>query len=305
MTFRYNEMDNEIRSLTLKNRLSLIPQALLYHYTGPQALIGILREKELWATNTNFLNDFTELYEASNTAKNVIENIVRRPDEVDEEEKAVLDQMHELLSGSVAKRFYVCSFTEDRDSLPQWRAYCPRSGGYAIGFPSKHLASLARELGWIFVKCVYDHTDKYQIVSETVNSYVNEFRQQRAKQNSNGDFVKNLVWRFYQHLAQIGGAIKHSAFEKESEWRLISPPIPEQDQRIEFRTGVSSVVPYYRFPLVTQQNPNLAKHEDQNLMLRCGPTPHMNEAQQAAQFILTRYLGGAAHGGSDVPFNGW
>lgn len=296
-------MDAEIRSPFLVERLKLKPPPLLYHYSGPQAVIGILKNKEIWATNTSFLNDFNELYEASNTAKNVIENILRRGG-VDKDESDILDRMHQS-AASAAKRYYVCSFTEVGDSLSQWRAYSPNSGGYAIGFPSAHLLDLAREAGWMLVKCVYDNHEKYRIVTEVINSYLSEFNEKRAPGGIDEEMVKDIVWRFYQHLAQIGGAIKHNSFSEEIEWRLISPNIPEENDRIEFRPGVSSVVPYYRFALETEQSPNLAKHGEQTLVLRCGPTPHRREAAQAAQFILKRYLCGAAHGNSGIPFKGW
>jgi len=296
-------MDAEIRSPFLVERLKLQPPPLLYHYSGPEAVIGILKNKEIWATNTSFLNDFNELYEASNTAKNVIENMLRRGG-IDKGESDILEKMHNS-AGSAAKRYYVCSFTEVGDSLSQWRAYCPVSGGYAIGFPSAHLLDLAKETGWMLVKCVYDHAEKYRIVTEVVNSYLSEYRKESASGSIEEDKAKDIVWRFYQHVAQIGGAIKHRSFSEENEWRLISPNIPEQNNRIEFRPGVSSVVPYYRFPLETEQNSNLAKHGEQTLVLRCGPTPHRHEAAQAAQFILTRYLGGAGHGNSEIPFKGW
>lgn len=293
-----------IHSPTLAARLKLNPPPLLYHYTSPNGLIGILRAKELWATNTSFLNDFNELVEATNTAKNAIWNMLNRRG-LTSGEVSLLEEMRQQ-AGSAAKRYYVCSFSEDGDSLSQWRAYCPNSGGYAIGFPSRQLAALASELGWFFVKCVYEHEEKYGIINDTVLSFLNEYRTHISEQAREEEFTRNLVWRFCQHLAQIGGAIKHRAFSNEREWRLISPNIPEQDNGVEFRAGVSSVVPYYRFPLVTATNPNLLKFEDQSLVLRCGPTPHPHQAQQAAQFILTRYLGtGAFHGGSDVPFKGW
>jgi len=296
-------MDCEIKSPFLVERLKLKPPTLLYHYSGPQAVIGILKNKEIWATNTSFLNDFNELYEASNTAKNVIENLLRQ-EGVDNDEFEVLEKMRQS-AGSAAKRYYVCSFTEEGDSLSQWRAYCPKSGGYAIGFPSAHLFDLAREMGWMLVKCVYDNSEKYRIVREVINSYLAEYRDKRTSGNIDEETVKNIVWRFYQHLAQIGGVIKHNSFSEENEWRLISPNIPEKTERIEFRPGVSSVVPYYRFPLKTEKSSNLAKHGNQALVLRCGPTPHRTEATQAAQFILERYLGGAGTSISQIPFKGW
>jgi len=36
-----------------------LPEAI-YHYTSPEALTGIVRDKQLWATNIRYLNDSQE-----------------------------------------------------------------------------------------------------------------------------------------------------------------------------------------------------------------------------------------------------
>ena len=187
------------------------------------------------------------------------------------------------------------------DSLLHWQAYCSGSGGYAIGFPSKHLSGLALEKSWYLAKCIYGHTEKYSVLTEVINSFLEEFRLLPIPEGQEGDLSKDLVWRFSQHLAQIGTVIKSDAFSAEAEWRLISPVVPDHDERLAFRSGIMGIVPYYRFPLLTELNPHLARCEDAQLVLRCGPTNERFQTQHAAQTILSRYLGGASYGGSDVP----
>ena len=291
--------DLSIRSSTLAENLKCSPPSLVFHYTSASGVIGILDSKEMWATNVSFLNDANELVEAANVAKNIIENMINRGGYLDQE----LTLLHAMkkIAGSAPRRYYVCSFSEVGDSLLHWRAYCPTLGGYAIGFPAKHLSKLATEQGWYFVKCVYDNNEKYRIISEIIDSFIHDFRKQGSQPVVGNEQVKHLSWQFAQYLAQIGATIKHGAFSSEAEWRIISPRIHDEDARIGFRSRLAGIVPYCRFALVTKMNPHLAKHEDQHLVLRCGPTNERHQAQHAAQMILTRYLGGAAHGGSDVP----
>ena len=287
------------RSITLKNNMNCPIPPLVFHYTSANGAIGILASKEMWATNVSFLNDEQEIIEVINGAKHAIGNMIER-NNYSNQELNLLNEMRKA-ADSAARRCYVMSFSEDEDSLLHWQAYCPNPGGYAIGFPSKHLSNLAREQGWYFVKCVYDHNEKYRIVSEIITSYIEEFRELYPSSIVHNNLVKDLSWQFAQYLAQIGVAVKHEAFSREAEWRIISPQISDNDTRIGFRPGFGGVVPYYRFPLITENHPNLARHENQNLVLRCGPTNERRQAQFAAQMILERYLNGAACAISDVP----
>jgi len=36
------------------------PEGLLYHYTNQKGLLGILKEKCIWATHLRYLNDMSE-----------------------------------------------------------------------------------------------------------------------------------------------------------------------------------------------------------------------------------------------------
>ena len=291
--------DLGIRSGTLAEKLQCSPPPLVFHYTSASGVIGMLESKEMWATNVSFLNDAKELVEAASVARNIIENMINR-DGYRDQDLRLLQAMHDK-AGTAARRYYVCSFSEVGDSLLHWRAYCPSTGGYAIGFPAEHLANRATEQGWYFVKCVYDHQEKYRIISEIIDSFVRDLRDPVSLDIIGNDLVKHLSWQFAQHLAQIGGVIKHRAFSSEAEWRIVSPAINDNDKRLGFRSGLAGIVPYFKFALLTEMNPHLAKHGDQHLVLRCGPTNDRYQTQHAAQMILTRYLGGAAHGGSDVP----
>ena len=151
-----NMIELASRSVTLAARVRHSPPPILYHYTSADGVIGILSSKELWATNIEFLNDTNEILEAVRVARNIIENLIDR-DTFSHGEKLLMNKMREH-AGSAAKRFYVVSFSETSDSLLHWQAYCSGSGGYAIGFPSKHLSGLALEKSWYLAKCIYGAT---------------------------------------------------------------------------------------------------------------------------------------------------
>lgn len=51
-------------------------------------------------------------------------------------------------------RIYTASLTTEEDSLEQWRAYCPRSGGVALGFPTEDLKTVATLQESLLAPCV-------------------------------------------------------------------------------------------------------------------------------------------------------
>jgi hypothetical protein len=204
------------RSPTLNKRLKVHSPSHLFHYTNSAGLIGISESKEIWATNIRFLNDINEVIEATYSAKQILNERLQSSNNEREKSlyKAMLDNIDD-----VASHIYVCSFSEDSDSLSQWRAYCPPSGGgYALGVPSLQLSKLAKEQGWMFVKCIYDADTKVLVVREIVDSMLSEFKDAiKNRISTDIEIVENTALNFKLHLLTISGAIKNKAFEIESE----------------------------------------------------------------------------------------
>lgn len=292
-----------IRSAVLQSILDQTPPDLLFHYTSGYGLVGMLEKQAIWATNAIHLNDAREMVEASEAAALSALNLIRRP-ETPEDERVLLERM-EADAGAAAPQVYVASFTSEGDSLEQWRAYCPPMGGYAVGIPSNHLMAVAQEQDFQLIKCVYDHTTKHKIIREVILSFLNEYREARAHNLITEEYKKNLVWRFYQHVAQIGAVMKHKAFAAELEWRLISPPISSDFEKIRFRGSASGIVPYYSLDLSTEQNPLLGKDGDVRFRVMVGPTPDPRRSSLVAQMLLKKHLRGAEACTSSIPYRSW
>ena len=205
-------------------------------------------------------------------------------------------------SGTAARRFYVASFSEQRDLLSQWRAYCPLGGGYSIGIPSTQLASMAAEQVFTLVPCVYEHKVKYKIATEWVDHFVARFSQRALNGAPIDETRKAVAWEFWQHIAHYGTALKHHSFTEEAEWRVISGPTAEDHVQVDFRPTDTAVVPYFRFKLASDTNPNLAKNGEHTLTLIAGPNSDTLASGLTSQFILTKFLSGAAHGSSEIPY---
>ena len=123
---------------------------IIFHYTSAAGLLGIVKNRRIWATESNFLNDPSEIsFAASNVVKQVAD-AVKRLDIVSERrremrrslkwiEEAYVDphsdiQFHE-------ERSFITSFSYSDDSLTLWRNYAGK-GGFCIGFNEDKIVSL-------------------------------------------------------------------------------------------------------------------------------------------------------------------
>ncbi len=289
---------------TLQTVLAKEPPSLLCHYTSSDGLIGILKNKEVWASNIAFLNDSEEVEHAIGYAKNAIENKIRRGG-LSDNEIGILNAMHGR-AGNAAKRYYVASFSEDGNLLSQWRAYCPPGGGHSIGVPSTQLSAMAQEQGFSLVPCVYEHNLQSRLINELVDFHLADAItclsvDPTVPENS----VKHPLWRFTQRLTQVGCLLKHGSFREEREWRLLSQTVQEPHPQLDFRSSPSRIVPFFRFKLASSANPNLGARDGVTFTVISGPTSDRALTSMAVQFMVTSYLPTAAFGASDIPYRTW
>jgi len=107
--------------------------ATVYHYTSVDGLLGIIKSKSLWLSDYRYLNDSREMAHGAAIAEGVIEEILSQRSNTASAQ--VLSAWKEQLT-QFSNRICIASFSEDSDSLAQWRAYGP----VAIGFDVRDLA---------------------------------------------------------------------------------------------------------------------------------------------------------------------
>src|SRR5579863_5324468 len=124
----------------LNEVLLQVPPGLLYHYTRQAGLPGIIGQQEIWSTHTQYLNDHREFRHGLDIFREELEVLIAHCDELKRSEglrelrAAIFDEWANI-------NVCVSSFSEEHDSLSQWRAYGGNSG-FSIGFLGDHLASL-------------------------------------------------------------------------------------------------------------------------------------------------------------------
>jgi len=261
-------------------------QDWFFHYTNANGLQGILADSAFWGTDANYLNDFKEIQLGVNYARHWLDK--NRDDITNKYGKGITNKLdlnmnpnHGSQSG---QRMFVCSFSTEKDSLSQWRAY-GLGGGYAIGIHQTHMKKKARELGLTLQECVYDHDE----LNNPVASYLDELLNSNHFADLNGERLNVTCIGIMRNSIILKG----KAFEQEKEWRLF----PNYDfsskhrgtQIFRIRNGV--FVPYMNFSLFpnTEDEKYIQDGKDSKMpvmRLIIGPTPHKELARDGLSKML-------------------
>jgi len=281
------------------NILSKVPTLPLYHYTTQRGLLGIIKDRQIWATHHRHLNDLQEFV----YAKRMFCGELQRRAQTDPSD-TFLKRMQGALEGEGFENvnLYIASFSEDPDSLPQWRGYGGPAAGFSLGFRASEMA-LPRSFK--MVKCVYIEDEQRTMIEALVTEILDRLR--RIPGVAEGVDLGPYAWGFCQiGLQTYAPVLKHPKFKEEREWRIISevmmddPPNQKGESPLDFREGRSGLVPYRPVPLrdSTNQFP-LAE-------IVVGPNPDPERSCRAVRSLLTkRGLTNCSVRTSDVPYRNW
>lgn len=283
----------------------------LFHYTSPTGLIGIAESKTIWATHIQHLNDRKELEHAVDIARLIISNMLRSSfkDLPRDNEKVLLLNEMSNYAGRTSSDIYVTCFSEERDLLSQWRAYCPSGGGYVIGVSSNQLHMVSSQQNFFLSPCVYDHEQQQKLVKEIFDYHYNVALKQMdavPSHDRNEHFIRGLAVQFTRELSKYGAILKHDSFEEEKEWRLVSYSRGVNHPSIKHRAGSHSIIPYLDFDLKTKQYPDLARAgSDEQIIIIKGPTRDPNASAFAVQSLMHKqFPEGFSTSNTNTPFRG-
>jgi hypothetical protein len=297
----------QMKRAILNEVLSRKPEQPLYHYTTQRGLIGIIKSREMWVTHTQYLNDRREFVHAVDLARAEIKRL-SETSSTNSARKETLQRMEQVLNWSPQSvNVCVCSFSENRDSLSQWRAYGAGTSGFAIGFPADLLVAAASKKNWCLAPCIYDPKRQREIMQNLVEEVLEE--------NLSGDYgftpedddeleiVRARGGNFLADLNRYAPILKDESFSEEREWRIISRPLMSSSKDFCFREGQSLLIPYSKFPL---------SYDDLKCRLTevvIGPTRDQERSKSSVTSFLIheRLLKGTEVGVeiSKVPFRDW
>jgi hypothetical protein len=308
-------------------------EGLLYHYTTQHGLLGILNQRCIWATHIRYLNDTSEgnivsrvifeefsgrygtapMFPVLGMATDIGAGVVESVDE------DALGQGTTMASWVTSQNVFVSSFSENGDSLSQWRAYSERSGGYSIGFRPEYLRAVGeRFLGSrpdrfsqgsdTLVRCIYYDEEEERSLRDEIKTLVSAYIEEAATAKlpvGEGIFGFNtpaaLAIKHFLKLGKRAAITKDNSFREEAEWRLaflLQHGSTVTD--IKFRLGSSMPVPYLKVPLLLK---------DQVIgiwQVIVGPCPHPSEAAKSVEMLLeSEGFRGVEVVSSQIPYRNW
>ena len=277
----------------------------LFHYTDQKGLIGILSGSPivLWASDIRFLNDSSEYLLALELVKTQLD---RRHSSDSSTTNAFIDQLQTWTSllneqGSA----FVVSFSEDDDSLSQWRAY-GGDRGYCLEFDTTRLSRVASLTGFELSKCAYqDDEHEFEInstIDDVLKGKVKIFRSVRVTRQFSGLSASENARRlkFMVEIEKLLPKLKHKSFAGEREWRLSSRAFSMKGFEPMFRPGRSTLVPYCALAI------EIAPHKLPLTAIRVGPNPEPELAKRAIQSLLRAHeRNGVDIRSSNIPYRNW
>lgn len=270
----------------------------LYHYTGQEGLLGIVREAKFHATAIQYQNDGAEMRHSYELMRTALQNPEWKEDQsiakfigiarsMVESQLSTLDDPYAFLypPGPFIARLpniYTVSFSTRGNWLSQWRAYSEPGSAYALGFETQHLVEKANSQNWDaqgardaysdagsspakwrLVPVCYNKGLQRQVVRELIQHAVDVFLERHQDdplgERPHNNPALNTANDLTHGLAHYGPQLKDPAFEEEREWRLVSPPFVASS--VDYRTGRHTLRPFVKFGLADSTDPVLRLRE--------------------------------------------
>jgi hypothetical protein len=302
---------------------------VVYHYTTIDAMMKIVNTASIWATSINYLNDTSEREHYLNLVRNRIEaarGLVFPPFDTDNEIFAEFLNPDER---NFAERPFVASFSQEDDSLPQWRSYCPQGNGVAIGFSTECLRNSTVQpndedramyaMGFwpsiSFSKIDYLDTSSIgwlndDIVSATLEATIDA--EQASRNAEEGESTPSIASYFNSIIEGRASFKKHGSFSAEREYRLLVNYLSFHSGLLEYRTTRSTLVPYVSVSIPRRRSsydPNVSfRYPDHSWFIErvvVGPTANQRLSRDAISSFFRKHDMYVEVVSSAIPYRDW
>lgn len=228
--------------------INLIKSELLpsqvYHYTNGVAFLGIIQNKEFWASHILFQNDRME----GKHSLYLLNEILNKKKQDLSAKGINCDTVINFVSDFTGLGTFTVSFSEKRDDLNQWRGYANTNPAYCIGFYSSVLKDLQPEaadktkpIEMFFAKCIYKRDGQVSLIRDLVDHVLSKIE---IPKNKAGNVSIKFAGELMSDFLPMSSVFKNPAFEEEKEWRLVFSPVP--NDLINIRMGKSQFIPYIK-----------------------------------------------------------
>jgi hypothetical protein len=244
---------------------------IIYHYTSPGGLLGIIENGLIWASHISHLNDEREVGYARELLDDVTDWLHEaRNDGLETEVAYARGAIQTIRTIHDFTNFFVASFSSEWNSLSQWSRYAG-AGGYAVGIdPSFFQLDDRTRLQQVS----YDRDHQLQLMKNIVDTHL---------PSTKGLAQKALpIWgvEVGSHLVVFGLSCKSEGFSEEKEWRIVKLFPRNEWMEIEFRPGRFGIIPYWKLPIKQREGPCAIRE------IVIGPTHYGDDAVRAVELLL-------------------
>lgn len=208
----------------------------LSHYTAPNAIYEILSGEKLWFTDYRYLNDSLEGVFIWKIIDKILMNnqyahkFIESLREIRSTQELKVNRNECVCCGKC--KYYVCSFSENPDSLSLWNYYAKttETAGYNLVFKKRQLINSIKanntfkEADYYLIRVIYKESDQIKCLKPIVDF----FHQMWMKYKT----IKRafIIADLYDLLQRLALGFKHVAYENEKEVRLVIV-VPEEDDQ--------------------------------------------------------------------------
>lgn len=270
-----------------KIRSDELPETV-YHYTNLEGMMGIMTNKQLWMTKSDYLNDYTEIIYLSEIVEeslNLLNTklIEKYGQEIKEDKyyKIFWEQFNKANEKSLDKtenllELYVLSMSENQDSLTLWGNYA-EGNGYSIAFEANTLINdIYDELNNFYIvygRVVYSRKAQIKLLLDFL---VNAFEFIYGLKPDINELESGLPALFKSTLVSYSIFFKNEAFEAEEEFRIVATI--EDKAKVNFRSSNGVIIPYIY--------PEFEKIPVKEIII--GPKNNSDIAKGGVEFYLER-----------------
>ena len=254
----------------------------IYHYTSSNALLSIIQNKQLWFTNSRFLNDTTEnryiyLLIDEYIEQNKNKFCATYCDEIKYLCKILTKDENEFCYNLFnEKNLYVSSFSLNQDSLGLWNYYTKSAGaiGYNIIFDTEKFLKFSNDGSLIkqYGKVIYNKNEQLLILDNLItNLYV------RFKEIGESSIDQNMLFQDFAYLiSEFSIFFKDESFKHEEEFRFVW----ESSKNAYIREYKNIFIPYlqYNIPIISI------------LGITISPTNQSNIVELGLKQLIQNYL---------------
>ena len=208
-----------------------------YHYCGLDKFVSIVRHKKLRLCNLFHMNDAKEVSWFFDIASKHIDDLLAGPDN-DEggssscgRQQNVLARLGSLIKTARFYHVYAACFSENGDSLSQWRGYAEDGRGVTLGIDLEEVLKQANCRLLERVRVNYHRSEAEQRVDEILSPLFDLAGPSSSSSSSGSSPRPRPAIQFLRQLARDAPGFKNPAFEHEAEVRLTvrTPVQPDDD----------------------------------------------------------------------------